>query len=243
MSNALIIAEGVGVVFQSDARSFAVFIDHLTLEPGDTLMLHAPSGSGKSTVLSLLGTALRPTRAERFEVTLKDGSRVDLARAWRDGDENTLIRARRDFFGYILQTGALAPFLTVAENIEAPATFAGRKLASLNDLAERLQIRDLLGSLPAQLSVGQRQRVAIARALSMDPLILLADEPTASLDAELGNEIDAMLAEAVNQGGTAMVLASHRVDASTWADCPKAGYRTEHGDGMTTSVFGYRRAA
>ena len=207
-------------------------------------MLQAPSGSGKSTVLSLLGTAIRPDRAERFEVGLADGTVIDLARAWREDDEAALIRARREVFGYILQTGGLAPFLTVAENIRAPALFSGSpEPAELRSLADRLDILELMHMRPGQLSVGQRQRVAIARALVMAPRIVLADEPTASLDPELASEIDQMLADAVHTGGSALVMASHRTDAVTWQNTPRASVRIEKADGMTASVFSFGEAA
>lgn len=245
----LLLAEGVGVVFRAPSRNFSVFIDHMVLTPGEKLVLEAPSGFGKSTLLALLGTAIRPDVAERLEVRLPDGTCLDLARAWRDADEALLRRARREVFGFILQSGGLAPFLTVFENIAAPALFVGGpqggsgRDGQIAALAERLGIDAVLALYPGQLSIGQRQRAAIARALVMGPRIVLADEPTASVDPDLAAEIDMLLAEAVDEGGAALVLASHRTDAAVWGNSPRAVVRIERGDGMAASVFSHGRAA
>lgn len=245
----VLLVEGLGVVFRAPSRDFSVFIDHMVLGAGEKLVLQAPSGSGKSTVLALLGTAIRPDVAERFELRLPDGTVLDLARAWRDEDETTLRRARRDVFGFILQSGGLAPFLTVAENIAAPMLFARRRASGgqrdrlVATLAERLGIDALLALYPGQLSVGQRQRAAIARALVMGPRIVLADEPTASVDPDLAAEIDMLLAEAVDAGGAALVLASHRTEAAAWGNSPRAQVRMERGADMAASVFSHGRQA
>lgn len=240
MTDLALIAEGVGAVFPDKSRSFAVFVEHFELRVGETVILQAPSGAGKSTVLALLGTALKPDQANRFEVWLADGDRIDLARAWAEGDERALTRVRREMSGYVLQTGALASFLSVRENIVAPLRFSGQPASlDIERLARRLGIDDLLGLRPAQLSVGQRQRVAVARALISGPRLVLADEPTASLDATLANEVDEVMADAVRALPAAMVMASHRPEARTWRDVPRAAVRTEVNNRMSASIFSF----
>ena len=236
--------EQLGVAFRHGGRRVEVTCESFELHEGETVVLQAPSGAGKSTFLSLLGGALRPDRAGRFELRLGDGRTLDLARAWREGDERTLAAARREGFGYVLQSGALAGFLTVRENILCPLLFAGRRAGvEIETLAAVLDIGDLLNLRPAQLSTGQRQRVAIARALVGEPQVILADEPTASLDLALAGEVDRLLMAATRGRSTALVLASHNAHAQTWADSPRASFRVHRSDDGMTSVIGREAAA
>lgn len=243
MNTPLLVAEEVGAVFRNAERSFAVYTEHFEVCEGETILLNAPSGAGKSSLLALLGGALKPDSARKLDVRTRKGDVIDLASAWRDTDERAIIRARREVFGFVLQTGALAAFLTVRENIELCLMLQNEDEPSdINYLAEALNIQDLLGLKPPQLSVGQRQRVAIARALISAPTVVLADEPTASLDVVLADEVDRVLADCVRRQAC-MIMASHRPDASTWRGAAMAEFRTDRNEDMVASVFNYRNAA
>ncbi len=240
MNGPILIAEDVGVAYREKDRSIGVFAEHFGVSSGEVVVLQAPSGAGKSTLLSVLGGALRPSRAARLEMRTREGVTLDLAKAWAEGDERVLTRARREIVGYILQTGALTGFLTVRENILHPLYFSGRPAAvSLKALAERLEITDLLSRRPSQLSVGQRQRVAIARALIAGPRIILADEPTASLDVALADRVDALLAESAFELGASVIMASHRPESAQWRSTPRAAFRTESSGDAHVAVFSH----
>lgn len=195
---------------------FRLVVERLEIRPGDRLAVVGPSGSGKSTLIDMLALALAPDRVDRFWVAdaPPDGvgppDRRDVKRAWDAGARSDLARLRGRLFGYVVQTGGLLPFLTVASNIALSQQVAGRHDADwIAELARRLGISDLMGRLPAQLSVGQRQRVAVARALAHRPPILLADEPTASLDPVNAERVMTALTALVADSGAALVLVTH----------------------------------
>lgn len=243
MTAPLLEAEDVAVAFSGGGRTFAVCADHFTLYPGETVILQAPSGAGKSSFMALVGSALRPARAGKLRVTTGTGDVIDLASAWKNRDEAALIRARSLAFGFILQTGSLASFLTVKENIASSCLFAPtRRRPDLNRIAERLGVAPLMKLRPPQLSVGQRQRVAIARAIAASPSVILADEPTASLDMDLADEVDRLLAEEVRDQGACMILASHRPDAPAWRNAPRAGLSFERAEQGHATIFSHRSA-
>lgn len=201
--------------WRAEGRDYTVVLDHLVVEPGDRIALTGPSGVGKSTLIDLLALALAPDRAGRFTLTV-GGDGIDLAALWRRGGRGraalTALRAR--MIGYVPQSGGLLPYLSVEANIALTQHLSRRPdPARIRHLAERLDIADLLGRKPATLSVGQRQRVAIARALAHRPLLLLADEPTASVDPVRAAAILDLLIETAREAGTALVLASHDLDS------------------------------
>jgi ABC-type lipoprotein export system ATPase subunit len=153
-----------------------------------------------------LGCSGPPAAGFRFSPR---GEPLDVMAAWRSGSE-CLDTWRARHVGYVLQTGALLPFLSIEENIALPLEIAGapdrERVAAL---AARLGIADQLGKKPAALSVGQRQRAAVARALVHAPALILADEPTASVDPVMAEEVmDLLLAEAAN-AHAALVVATH----------------------------------
>jgi putative ABC transport system ATP-binding protein len=201
---------GVAKRRQGADRAFELHVGDLTLHPGRSLALVGPSGCGKSTLIDLLALALEPDSAEAFAVADGRGEEVDVAALWRTRRLDRLagLRARR--FGYVLQTGGLLPFLSVGENIALPQRLAGgRDPARVRELAGRLGIADMLGELPGRLSVGQRQRVAIARALAHRPPVVLADEPTASLDPINAAAVFGLFLELVAEEGASLVVATH----------------------------------
>lgn len=182
-------------------------LDHLAVESGKSLFLHGPSGVGKTTLLNLIGGVLLP---ERGTVKLLGRSLDKLSAAGRDA-------FRADHLGFIFQQFNLIPYLSVLDNVLLPCRFSARRAAKAVDIvseAKRLLAAldldsELTRMAAAELSVGQQQRVAVARALIGRPEIIIADEPTSSLDA-LRQEafIDLLLGEAKVAGST-VVFVSH----------------------------------
>ncbi len=175
----------------------------LDIMAGEILLLVGPSGSGKTTLVQIMGCLLRPTQGR---VLLNGNDVASLPEARR----NTL---RLENFGFIFQSNNLFPNLTATENVMVALDLLGIKGA-----AARRQARDLLASVglgnrldafPAQLSGGQRQRVGIARALASNPKILLADEPTAALDAENGLRAMELMKTMAHQGNLGVVIVTH----------------------------------
>jgi ABC-type lipoprotein export system ATPase subunit len=173
----------------------------LEVRAGETVALWGQSGSGKSTLLHLLGGLDLPDRGE-IEVCGLD------PRQERDRQE-----LRRHRVGFVFQLHHLIPDLSVAENIRVPALAVNRPGAAANarieQLAHRVGLSNRLAHRVQDLSGGERQRVAICRAMMNSPRLLLADEPTGSLDEETGNQVFALLQALASQDGVAVVLATH----------------------------------
>ena len=155
----------------------------LTVEPGELVCIVGPSGCGKTTILNMLGCIDHPTSGS----VSFDGEDIgDLS-----DSQAADVRLRR--IGFIFQSFNLVPVLNVRENIELPMMLAGKTLRKRKQVSERLMEAVGLGELashkPSELSGGQRQRVAIARALVNSPQLVIADEPTANLDSETGDEV------------------------------------------------------
>lgn len=187
------------------SQRYRLVIPALTLRVGEQLAIVGPSGCGKSTLLDLLALVLAPDQVGQF-----DFHQHDIAGLWRGEQQSTLAALRSQHLGYVLQTGDLLGFLDVRDNIAL-----SRQLLGLTDdgsvlrLAEQLEISDQLAKKPAALSVGQRQRVSCARALAHAPQLVLADEPTASLDPLNAERVmQALLAQA-REHRAACVIATH----------------------------------
>lgn len=197
--------EGVRRTLSSGAARFVLEVPSLVLGAGRGLALTGPSGAGKSTTLDLAALALAPDCAVRLLV-----QGIDAAALWACGAHDALAALRARAIGYVLQTGSLLPFLTVAENIVLPQRLAGRRdPRRIAHLAERLGIAAELAKRPAALSVGQRQRAAIARALAHRPALVIADEPTAALHPELARSVFALLVSVCAEDGAALLVATH----------------------------------
>jgi len=183
-----------------------------SLRAGETALIIGPSGSGKSTLLSMLGCILRPT----------SGAILLAGREVSGLSDRDLPRIRRRCFGFVFQSFHLFPFLTARENVETALRLrkvpAASRLRQSIDLLEDCGLEERMEFYPASLSGGEKQRVAIARALAGDPFILLADEPTASLDSANGDMIFKMLRGFAQQKGKAVVMASHDPKARDFAD-------------------------
>ncbi len=181
----------------------------LTVARGELLAIMGPSGCGKSTLLNLLGALDRPTSGE---VWVAGENLANL----KDVDT---FRART--VGFVFQLHNLLPTLTALENVEVPMQGQPGGARRHRDRAHRLLqlvgLEQRAHHLPSQLSGGQRQRIAVARALANDPALLLADEPTGSLDSQSGEEILALLADLNREQGATIVVVTHdrRVAQST----------------------------
>ena len=177
----------------------------MSVERGELVAIIGPSGSGKSTLLTTIGLVTEPT-AGRIEI---DGEAVYDGR-WV-GPDRKLIRRRK--IGFIFQHHNLIPFLTVAENVQVALDINGVRgrpaAARIRELLGYLQIDHRATSYPARISGGERQRVAIARALANDPLLILADEPTASLDTERGKSVMEHLRRLARERGSAVIVVTH----------------------------------
>jgi putative ABC transport system ATP-binding protein len=178
----------------------------LAIEPGEFVALEGPSGSGKTTLLQLLGALDRPSSGRvHFEGR-------DLA-ALRDGE---LADLRLRSFGFVFQQFNLIPTLTALENVQAKLAPTGISDDELRTRSEAILaevgLADRASHLPSHLSGGEQQRVAIARALSVEPHVILADEPTGNLDTKTGADIIETLADLAARRGTTIIVATHDVD-------------------------------
>lgn len=175
------------------------------IESGEVVALLGPSGSGKSTLLTILGL-INPPDSGWLQVgkdeVIRDGQVV--------GDAN-LIRRRN--LGFVFQRSNLIPFLTAEENVrlvlELDQVPRREAVQRTREILESLGVAERSSHLPVQLSGGQQQRVAIARALVHEPSLLLADEPTASLDKELGRRVMELLRAAAIERGAAVLVVTH----------------------------------
>jgi ABC-type lipoprotein export system ATPase subunit len=203
MTERLIVVETHNLtrVYGDGAEVRALDDVNLTILKGEFLAVMGPSGSGKSTLLNMIGALDRPSSGQ----VIVNGE--DMA-AIKDVDH---FRART--VGFVFQLHNLLPALTARENIEVPMQGQGVGERETRERAEHLLalvgLADRMHHLPGQLSGGQRQRVAVARALANDPAIILADEPTGSLDTQSGGEVMDLLAKINRDQGTTIFIVTH----------------------------------
>ncbi len=186
-------------------QRYSLVIPALHLHAGEQLAIVGASGCGKSTLLDILALVLAPDQVGQFAF-----NQQDIGGLWRADRQSTLAELRSRHLGYVLQTGGLLGFLDVRGNIALSRQLLGlQDDGSVTRLAEQLEIGDQLSKKPAALSVGQRQRVSCARALAHGPQLVLADEPTASLDPLNAERVmHALLAQA-REHRAACVIATH----------------------------------
>jgi putative ABC transport system ATP-binding protein len=169
---------------------------------GDFVSIVGPSGSGKSTLLLMLGGMLSPSSGR----VLLDGESL------YDVEPDRRAAVRRDKIGFVFQTFNLVPYLSALENVQIPLFLGGLnesdQVERASILLESVGLGDRLTHRPSELSVGQQQRVALARTLANDPAIILADEPTGSLDPENGAQAVDFL-ERLNEEGRTVVMVTH----------------------------------
>lgn len=180
------------------------------IEQGDMVALIGPSGSGKSTLMNVLGLLDRQTEG-RYLLRGEDVS---------DLNENERALARNNYIGFVFQAFHLLPRLSILENVEVPLMYAGvgrrERRERAMELLETVGLADKYRNTTAQLSGGQRQRVAVARALTMNPALLLADEPTGNLDTTTGEEIMGLFHE-LNAEGSTIVIVTHEPEIAEQA--------------------------
>lgn len=182
---------------------------NFSAEKGELIAVIGPSGSGKSTFLTILGGLQTPTDGE----VLIDGQDFSHEK------EKFRAKLRFDKIGFILQSSNLVPFLTVKQQMQLVDRVLKRKSSSTGDkLLEQLGIQQLANKYPDELSGGERQRVAIARALYNEPTIILADEPTASLDTEKAFEVVSLLAKEAKEKEKAIIMVTHDLRLVDYCD-------------------------
>ncbi len=196
---------------RAQGADYALHIPRLDVFARDKLVITGPSGSGKSTALDLLGLVLKPDHATDFTLATTPKKPCHIMPLWNKGSYDTLGALRLQHMGYVLQTGGLFPFVTVLENMTLTAKARGLEdpTERAQILADRLGIRHLLPAMPKTLSVGERQRVAIGRALAGAPQLLLADEPTASLDTVHARTVMDLLLQAGDEAGMTLIMVTH----------------------------------
>lgn len=222
------------------ARKYRIFIRSIQLAKGDKIAITGPSGCGKSTALDMLGLSLRPDSSDIF-LFKPDSSTFDIQRAWDEGGLDDLARLRRDYLGYVLQSGELIPYLSASENMILAARLSGMDKrdaeAKARELAEKLGIIERWSSMPSTLSVGQRQRVAIVRALCSDPPAIIADEPTAALDPASAVDVMDALLNAIETYGASLILATHNEAWARSGGLREVPFHIKNEDGETTAVL------
>jgi putative ABC transport system ATP-binding protein len=197
----------------SGEQGFELTVPELIIRQAEKVALVGFSGCGKSTLLDLLAMILRPDSADEFAFFTVQDSRLDVAATWKRRNLDGLARARMQYIGYVLQTGGLLPFLSVYENIALSCYGLGLpEQDAVNTVAEKLGIERHLPKFPSQLSVGERQRVSIGRAMAHEPSVVIADEPTASLDPIHAEEIMGLFTGLAEEKGVTLVVATHEWD-------------------------------
>jgi putative ABC transport system ATP-binding protein len=199
--------------YQADAGTiFAVEDVSLQVSAGEFVALVGPSGSGKTTMLSMLAALLKPSSGQ----ILLDGE--DLA-GMSDTDRVVM---RREKIGFTFQANNLVPYLSAVENVEVMLRLNNRldKTGRLRarELLARLGLGERLNNLPGQMSGGQQQRVAIARALIHNPSLVLADEPTASLDTERAYQVVETFAGLIHEQKHAGIMVTHDLRMCEYVD-------------------------
>jgi putative ABC transport system ATP-binding protein len=199
--------------YQSDSGLISAVDDvSITVASGEFVALVGPSGSGKTTMLSILAALLKPTSGQ----VLIDG--VDLSSL----DDFQRVNMRREKIGFTFQANNLVPYLSAVENVELMLRLNNKldKAGKLRarELLARLGLGERLNNYPGQMSGGQQQRVAIARALIHNPSLVLADEPTASLDTERAYQVVETFASLIHEQNRAGIMVTHDLRMCEFVD-------------------------
>ncbi|MCQ5246163.1 ABC transporter ATP-binding protein [Lactobacillus paragasseri] len=196
---------------QGNAKVDALKDVNFEAKEGEVVLIEGPSGAGKSTFLTIAGALQKPTSGEVFiggkDVTNYSPKQADALRL--------------DKIGFVLQAYNLVPYLTVKEQfilVDKVKKSGNMGKDRLDNLLNELGIMQLINKYPKELSGGQQQRVAIARALYADPAIILADEPTASLDSEKVEEVGKLFKSLAKQKEKAIILVTHDLRLNKYSD-------------------------
>lgn len=174
----------------------------LEVKPGEFIAIIGPSGSGKSTFLSISGALLSPT----------DGSVVVGGQKLLKKQNKKLVKIRREKIGFIFQSHHLLPFLTAKEQLTLVIDMNkknGKPKMNADDMLEDLGLSGCANKYPAKMSGGEKQRIAIARAFMNNPDVILADEPTASLDGTRGRQVVELIKKEVKKHNKAAIMVTH----------------------------------
>jgi len=188
---------------ETDFPITAVDAVSITVEPGEFVAVMGPSGSGKTTLLNMIGGIDRP---DSGRVLIDKTDMTSLS-------DKALIAFRRDNIGFIFQDFSLLPVLTAKENVEFVMQLQGRSQKECEtrakDLLDEVGLGDRLNIVPGKLSGGQQQRIAVARALAPKPKFILADEPTANLDAQTTRELLDIMQRLNEKEGVTFIFSTH----------------------------------
>ena len=202
--------------------AFRLRVPHLHINRGEKIAVIGESGSGKSTLLDMLAFILQPSTAGSFRFRPDDDKEpIDIDACWQSDNLNILGDMRKRHIGYVMQTGGLLPYLSVHDNINLSRSVVGLgRDGTVEHLAEMLGIANQLKKLPDDLSTGERQRVAIGRALAHRPAIVIADEPTASLDPYAAENVMSLFLALAEEFNSTVILATH-----AWRHIKELGLR------------------
>ena len=183
----------------------------LDIGQGEMVALMGPSGSGKTTLMQIIGLLDRPSSGQ---YGLRGQDVTELT-------ENERAEIRNQEIGFVFQAFHLLPRMNVLENVEVPMTYAGfsplQQRERALEVLHKVGLGDKWKNFPSQLSGGQKQRVALARALTLQPSILLADEPTGNLDSKTSVEMMGLFQE-LNDEGTPVIIVTHEADIASYTE-------------------------
>jgi len=205
--------KNISISREKGGVTFRLEIPNLTIYSGEFIGVIGSSGCGKSTFLDILGLILSIDSAELFKLSVKQKNTIFKQEISLLSDKQ-LADIRREHIGYILQSGGLLPFLSVQENILLSQKLNNKSITreSFYKLVTLLGIEGQINKKPQYLSGGQRQRVAIARALIHNPEIILADEPTASVDKPTAIEIRDQFKKLAKAYGSSVLMVTHDME-------------------------------
>jgi putative ABC transport system ATP-binding protein len=228
--NPIIETHAVSKVYQGNNMSVrAVDNASISIFPGEFVGLVGPSGSGKTTMLAMLAALLKPSEGEVVidQVGLSEMSEKDR------------VHFRREKIGFTFQSNNLIQFLTVLENVELMLRLNNRydrnSRAQAEGLLARLGLQERMNNMPNQISGGERQRVSIARSMIHNPSVILADEPTASLDTQRAFQVTQTYAEMIHENGKAGIMVTHDLRMCKYVD-----KIIQIADGKITSILNNR---
>jgi len=206
----LLTLQRVVKIRKKGGSSFTLKVPKFQINSGEFVGIIGPSGCGKSTFLDILGLILSVDESDDFSLHIGNKPPIDISRQ----SDRELAKIRRNYIGYILQSGGLLPFLSVKDNILLSGRLNNYPIPEelFFAMVKRLGIVDQIDKKPQYLSGGQRQRVAIARALILKPALILADEPTASVDRPTALEIRDQFKTLAKENNLTVLMVTHDTD-------------------------------
>lgn len=201
--------ENLQITRDKSETGFQINLPRLHLQDGEIIALRGASGCGKSTILEILGLILKPAQLSSYQLGFESNI-IDIAPLLlKQAKELAAIRAK--YFGFMLQSGGLLPFLNIRQNIGISCELLNKPLNKdwLKQMAERLKISHLMEQYPKHLSIGERQRVSFLRSIAHQPMVLLADEPTAALDPQNSEILFETIIQLVKENHLSAIIVTH----------------------------------